>query len=182
MQSEAVIDSARAIMALHHSYTTAGLIVALVLEAVVIALLLWHRGWGWIATAPLTNIRLANGIAMASMFILSVMAVGYATGTYPPVEVILALGSFILLMCGLDVTQFGIKRWTTDPNVTSNQNVQAGITPGAPTSPPAPPAAPAPDIPPAVDPAPIAPAVITPPPLASRAKASLPPHKYEPGN
>lgn len=154
IQTAATIDSARAIVAAHHSYTLWGLIAIIVFQTIAIVLLISHKGWAWISTAPTTNIRLLNGIAVFSLFNLSVVLVGYATHTYPPVDVILALEGAILLMCGLDVAQYGVKRWTTDPAVQSNQNVQGGITPGAPLSPPAPPIAPPADVAASIDPAP----------------------------
>lgn len=179
----AAVDSARAIVDVHRSYTTWGLVAAVILEGVALALVIAHRGWAWITSAPLTNIRLLNGILQSSLFVLSIMIVGYATGTYPPVDVILALGSFILLMCGLDVTQFGIKRWTTDPNISSTQNVQGGITQGPPTSPPAPLPTPGPTDPsvPTPVPAPVVPTVIAPPPTAVL-RPELAAHRYTAGD
>jgi len=145
---QTTVDTARKIIATaaateaHHNYFEWGLIAVVILLLVSNVLILSHRGWDWLSTIPTTNLRLVNGIALFSGFNISMMLVGYATHTYPPVDFVLAVESAILIMCGLDVTQYGIKRKTTDADIPSIQNVAGGITPGPATSPPAPPPAP----------------------------------------
>lgn len=145
-----VITAVAATAVGNHNYMVGGLIVAVGIEAVAILLLLYHKGWDAIANVPTTNLRTLISIALFSMFNVSVITVGYLTGTYPPEFVIVWMESFICVAMGLDVLQYTAKRFTTDANIPSIQNVAGGITRGPAQSPPAP--SPTPIVPPAVVP------------------------------
>lgn len=70
----------------------------------------------FIAELATTNLRIAAGVVMAIAFVVFIM-VGILLGriTDANTNAILALGSFILLQEGIDVTQFAIKRYTYTP-------------------------------------------------------------------
>lgn len=70
----------------------------------------------FIAELATTNMRIAAGVLMAVAFVAFIMA-GILLGkiTDANTNTILALGSFILLQEGIDVTQFAIKRYTYAP-------------------------------------------------------------------
>lgn len=119
----------------------------------------------WIAKAPTTNLRILNGIALASIFVLGTMIAGLF-GIALDETVLLYIGGFILLQEGVDMLQFGWKRSTfrpeamgmtresTEPNPpTPAADIVA--TTGRPAVPPAPPKVDNVIIPPAAPAAPL---------------------------
>lgn len=68
----------------------------------------------WIAKAPTTNLRILNGISLASIFVLGTM-IASLFGIDINETVLLYVGGFILVQEGLDVAQFGWKRGTFKP-------------------------------------------------------------------
>lgn len=58
-----------------------------------------------------TNVRIAVGLVEALAFVV-VNLIALWIGHPMSVDTDLAIGGFILIQQGLDVTQFGIKRWT----------------------------------------------------------------------
>lgn len=102
-------------------------VIAWVLVMTLLALLLIEVGkrlWAirpdvktltdWIAKAPTTNLRILNGIALASIFVLGTMTAGLF-GISLDETVLLYIGGFILLQEGVDMLQFGWKRSTFRP-------------------------------------------------------------------
>lgn len=101
-----------------------------------------------IATAPTTNIRLLIGLGMSVTFVL----VNLIGGMMEPARVLpdpvfYGLGGFILLHLGIDVTHFGIKRSTFQPEAFKGGVVRESVdpAPSAPGAAAAPPAVPATD-------------------------------------
>lgn len=137
MNADTVAVSAAA----SHSIFTALLIGVIALQFVaIITLIRHHGGWDFVANLPTTNLFLLGGNALFMFFNVALVLTGYSAHYWPPVDVILAIEGALLLNMGKDVTQYGVKRFSTNPDIASTQNVQSGITPGPPISPPAPPA------------------------------------------
>src|SRR3954469_12582038 len=87
----------------------------LVIETVVLLILIRARGgWGYVATIPLTNLRQIVSIALAVVTVIGTGIVGYLSGVWPPEYVLEYVLISLTLWMGLDVTQFLIKRKTTD--------------------------------------------------------------------
>ncbi len=197
IQTAASVDSARLVVNAHHNYTLAGLIATIVCLILVIVVLMRHKGWDAIATVPTTNLRIIVSISLFAAFNLSIIIVGFITGSYPPEGIVTTIDGAILIAQGLDVGQFFAKRSTTDQNTPSQQNVQSGLTQGPAQSPPAP--LPTPVTPPAQSDVPIVPATpavpleqpIVPSPQGPRAQltppmgsmqAALTGHKFSAGD
>jgi hypothetical protein len=173
MQSAAAIDSARAVVAAHASYTTWALMgVIALLVVVIVALIRHHGGWDFITNLPTTNLRISVGIGLFAFFIVTTMWGGIGTKVWPPVDVILALAGAILLSMGLDVTQYGVKRSTEKPEVIAAY-AAADATAAATAASCAPAPSPAPPITPGSPTAPVAPT------SAAKAVAA---HRFTPGD
>ena len=76
----------------------------------------------WLATLPTTNFRIFVSIMLAIVFVLVVLAgivAGKITGTND--GPLYTVGGFLLIMMGLDVTQFSVKRLTHQPTEPPNE-------------------------------------------------------------
>ena len=65
----------------------------------------------WIAKAPTTNMRILNGIVLANIYVL-VMLAGIVLGRPMHFDATMTVGGFVLVQLGLDLAQFGWKRST----------------------------------------------------------------------
>jgi hypothetical protein len=99
-------------------------VIAWVLVMTLLILALWEIGknlWAlrppvknftdWVAKAPTTNLRILNGIALATMFVIMTMIAGLF-GIEVSETILLYIGGFILIQEAVDVAQFGWKRST----------------------------------------------------------------------
>jgi len=83
-----------------------------------------------VATAPTTNIRLLNGISLATIFVLGALVLS-VLGLEPSETVLLYIGGFILIQEGLDVAHFGWKRATFKPEAAGM--MRESVSPAPPT-------------------------------------------------
>lgn len=112
-----------------HNHIVVGLwfFVALsIVEAVVIWIVTKARGgWTYIATIPFVNLRQLASLILAAVTVVGTGIVGYLSGVWPPEYVFHGALFAVSVWMGLDVSQYWIKRSTTDPMISSTQNVMA---------------------------------------------------------
>lgn len=87
----------------------------------------------WIAAAPMTNLRLLVGIILGVVFVLGTMLAS-VIGIDLTDNIGIYLGGFILLLQGIDVAQFGIKRKTFDPTTVGMTRESIGPGPATPAA------------------------------------------------